>query len=275
MLKLLKPLAAALAAAAVASSATAHEFWLEPSKSRATVDEEIPVTIAVGQHFVGNTLPWIPQRAVRFDVYGPGGKMEEAGAAFAADPAGIVRPAGRPGLYIVAYQNVGDRITIDAPTFNKYLEEEGLDHILRHRQENGLMDQPGQEFYTRFPKTWVLAGDNVNAGRWAAAPSKLTFEMVPVSNPFELRAGDTLTLDVLYEGRPLSGIQVNTFVKGAGERIQAVRSDANGRATVTIDRAGRWLFAAVHAIPAEKKPGVDWDWESFWTSLTLDVPPPQ
>ncbi len=258
------------AVAATLSTAYAHEFWLEPSKSRASVDEEIPITIAVGQNFVGDTIPYIPDSAVRFDVYGPGGKTEDASAGFAADPGGIVRPAGRPGLYIVAYQNKGNRITIDAPTFNTYLETEGLDHILDHRRANGLMDQPGQEFYTRFPKTWVLAGDNIDAGRWAAAPSNLTFEMVPVSNPFVLRSGDLLTLQVLYAGKPMPGILVSTFVKGHPERVQAVRSGPDGRATVSIDRKGRWLFAAVHAIAAEDRATVDW--ESFWTSLTLDVP---
>jgi len=256
--------------ALLASQASAHEFWLEPSKSRAAIGEEIPITIAVGQNFKGDTIPYIPDSTVRFDVYGPGGKVEQAGAAFAADPAGIVRPAGRRGLYIVAYQNRGNRTTIDAPTFNKHLKTEGLDHILEFRAANGLMDQPGKEFYTRFPKTWVLAGNHVEAGRWAIAPSNLKFEMVPMSNPFVLRSGDILTLEVLYQGKRIPGIQVNTFVKGAPERIHAVRSDANGRVTLNIDRAGRWMFAAVHAIPAPHIDGVDW--ESFWTSLTLDVP---
>jgi uncharacterized GH25 family protein len=255
---------------AIAGPASAHEFWLEPSKSRAGLNEEIPITIAVGQNFKGDTIPYIPDSTVRFDVYGPGGKVEQAGAAFAADPAGIVRPAGRRGLYIVAYQNKGSRTTIDAPTFNKYLRNEGLDHIIAHREANGQLDQPGTEFYTRFPKTWVLAGDHVEAGRWAAAPSRLKFEMVPLKNPFELRSGNAITLQILYDGNPLQGIQVNTFVKGAPERIEAVRSDANGRATLNIDRAGRWMFAAVHAIPAPHIDGIDW--ESFWTSLTLDVP---
>lgn len=271
MKSLLRAFAAlVLAAPMLAGAASAHEFWLEPSNSRATVDEEIPITIAVGQNFKGDTIPYIPDSTVRFDVYGPGGKIEQAGAAFAADPAGIVRPAGRRGLYIVAYQNKGSRTTIKADIFNKYLRNEGLDHIIAFREANGLMDQPGTEFYTRFPKTWVLAGDHIDAGRWAAAPSRLKFEMVPLTNPFVLRSGDTVTMQVLYDGQPLPGIQVNTFVRGAPDRIQAARSDSNGRVALSIDRSGRWLFAAVHAIPAPDREGVDW--ESFWTSLTLDVP---
>ena len=268
---LLRATAALTFAALLTTQASAHEFWLEPSKSRSSVNEEIPITIAVGQNFKGDTIPYIPDSTVRFDVYGPGGKVEQAGAAFAADPAGIVRPAGRRGLYIVAYQNKGTKTSIKADIFNKYLKDEGLDHILEHRAANGQMDQPGEEFYTRFPKTWVLAGDHVEAGRWAAAPSRLKFEMVPLSNPFVLRSGDLVTLQVLYDGQPIENIQVNTFVKGAPERIHAVRSDGNGRVTLNIDRAGRWMFAAVHAIPAPHIEGVDW--ESFWTSLTLDVPP--
>lgn len=253
-----------------ASGALAHEFWLEPAKSRAGINEEVPITIAVGQNFKGDTIPYIPDLTVRFDVYGPGGVTEDAAAGFAADPGGVVRPAGRRGLYIVAYQNTGRRITIKPDIFNEYLRNEGLDHIIAHRAANGQTDQPGEEFYTRFPKTWVLAGDYVEGARWAIRPSGLKFEMVPTANPFKLRPGDSMTLNVLYEGKPLENILVGTFVKGHPERIQAVRSDANGRVTVDIDRDGRWLFAAVHAIPAPHIDGVDW--ESFWTSLTLDVP---
>ncbi len=255
----------------MSGNALAHEFWLEPTKSRASADEEILISVAVGQNFIGDTIPYIPDTAVRFDVYGPGGKVEQAGRAFAADPAGIVRPAGRSGLYIVAYQNSGNQTTIGAELFNKYLADEGLDHVLSYRRANNLLDQPGREFYTRFPKTWVLAGDNIDAGRWAIAPSGLTFEMVPQSNPFVLRPGDTLSLQALYKGKPIQGIQINTFTKQSEGRIQAVRTDLNGRATVSIDRAGRWLFAAVHAIDAPKS-RPEARWESFWTSLTLDVP---
>jgi len=252
------------------SAASAHEFWLEPEKSRAAPDEEILITIAVGQNFIGDTLAYFPSSAARFDAYGPGGKIDQAGREFGADPAGIVRPAGRSGLYIVAYQNNGSRADIKPDLFNKYLANEGLEHILEARARAGTTNEVGREFYTRFPKTWVLAGDNVNAGRWAAAPSGLLFEMVPSENPFTLRPGDTMTLQVLYRKKPLQGIQINTFTKSSEGRIQAVRTDYNGRAKVTIDRAGRWMFAAVHAIPAPHRENADW--ESFWTSLTLDVP---
>lgn len=262
---------AALGAIALlaAGGASAHEFWLLPDKSRAGTDEAVQITIAVGQDFVGNTLPYIPDTTERFDIYGPGGTLTDAARSFASDPAGVVRPS-RPGLYTVAYQNKGNSIVIDPDVFNKYLRDEGLDGALEHRRANGLMDTPGREFYTRFPKTWVLSGDNVDAGRWALAPSNLRFEMVPLSNPFRWRPGDTVDVRVLYEGKPLANVLVATFTKSSKGRIGAVRSGPDGVATLSIDRPGRWLAAAVHMIPAEDRPDIDW--ESFWTSFTIDVP---
>lgn len=253
----------------LAGAASAHEFWLLPDKSRASTDEDVLVTIAVGQNFVGNSIPYIPDTTVRFDIYGPGGTMTDAARGFAKDPGGIVRPR-RPGLYTVVYQNKGNTIVIDPEIFNFYLKNEGLDEALEYRKAHGLMDTPGREFYTRFPKTWVMSGDNINAGRWALAPSNLKFEMVPLSNPFTWRPGDAVDVRVLYEGKPIEGILVGTFTKSSDGRIEAVRSDRNGVATLHIDRAGRWLAAAVHLIPAPERP--DEDWQSFWTSFTIDIP---
>lgn len=261
--------AAVGAIAFLAGGAAAHEFWLLPEKSRASTDEAVMVTIAVGQNFVGDSIPFIPDSAVRFDIYGPGGTMTDAARGFAEDPAGVVRPS-RPGLYTVVYQNKGNPIAIDPETFNFYLENEGLDEALEYRRANGLMDTPGREYYTRFPKTWVMSGDNIDAGRWALAPSNLKFEIVPLSNPFRWRPGDTVDLRVLYEGKPIEGVLVGTFTKGSEGRIEAARSNADGVARIHIDRPGRWLAAAVHMIPAEGRPDIDW--ESFWTSVTIDIP---
>ena len=51
-----------------------------------------------------------------------------------------------------------------------------------------------------------------------------------------------------------------------------VRTGADGRARLPLNRAGRWLVKAVHmiAVPASDPAA---DWESFWASLTFEVRP--
>jgi hypothetical protein len=53
------------------------------------------------------------------------------------------------------------------------------------------------------------------------------------------------------------------------EKLTA-RSDKEGRVTFRLPRSGMWLVKAVHMIPAP--PDTKADWESFWASLTFELP---
>lgn len=249
------------------TSASAHEYWIEPQSSRAEAGDSVPVTMAVGQDFVGSTQIYIPDNTVRFDVIGPEGTVS-ADAGFAADPAGKV-VVGAPGLYTVVFQNKGNLIELDPQTFETYARRDGLEHALAARTAAGREDTQARERYTRFPKTWVLSGD-VSAGEAATAPVGMTFELVPQRNPFALSAGESLQVQALYRGLPLRGVLVQAFHKQTERRVGTMRTDGKGMATLELPVAGRWMITAVHLIPADTDP--DLDWESFWASFVFDLP---
>lgn len=246
--------------------AVAHEFWLEPEAARAAVGDTVAVTIAVGSDFVGESQIFIPLETVRFDVVGPAGTVP-AGRGFAADPAGEVR-LDAPGLYAVLFQNTGQVVELDPATFRTYALREGLEHALASRAAAGLSDSPALDRYVRFPKTFVLAGPD-HAGAGTTLTHGQTFEIVPETNLFALRPGDRLPFRVLFRGQPAAGILVGAFIKARSERTATVRTDADGRGMLDIAEAGRWMLSAVNLLPAEG-PGRDWD--SFWASVTFDVP---
>ena len=83
--------------------------------------------------------------------------------------------------------------------------------------------------------------------------------------------GARLTVRLLYQGRPLAGALVMALDAIDAQTPQKVRSDAQGRASFTLPRAGAWLIKAVHMIPAPRDASADW--ESFWASLTFSLPP--
>ena len=73
-----------------------------------------------------------------------------------------------------------------------------------------------------------------------------------------------------YGGKPLKGALVMALQKDRPEPGLSARSDAQGRVRLRLDRPGVWLVKAVHMVPAGKETGADW--ESFWASLTFEVP---
>jgi hypothetical protein len=50
----------------------------------------------------------------------------------------------------------------------------------------------------------------------------------------------------------------------------SARSDKDGRVRLRLPHAGMWMVKAVHMIPAPA--GTQADWQSFWASLTFDLP---
>jgi uncharacterized GH25 family protein len=95
-------------------------------------------------------------------------------------------------------------------------------------------------------------------------------EIVPKSDPTQLAAGSALPVEVLRDGSTIAGFTVAaTREGGSGGQLQ--KTDAGGAATFSLDAPGRWL---IRGTLLRAVPGPDVEWESHFTTLTLDVAPP-
>ena len=86
-------------------------------------------------------------------------------------------------------------------------------------------------------------------------PVGLKMEIVPLSRPYGLYAGNTFTGQVLYRGKPLPGAEVEVeFYNKDGKRkapadayiTQLVKADERGVFTWAMPWPGWWGFAALH-----------------------------
>jgi uncharacterized GH25 family protein len=252
----------------LASAAIAHDFWIEPSSFRPAVGSEVFVSLRVGQDFQGDPVPRNPALVQRFALVSGGGEIPIGGLP-GADPAGSIRVAS-PGILWIAYRSGRSSVTLEAEKFEKYLGEEGLEEIARARSARGESGKAGREVFSRSVKSMIVAGDAREAGGDFDRVLGLTLEIVPRKDPRRILPGGRLPVRLLYEGRPLSGALVVAMNQAAsGEKIRA-RTDVRGEAMLDLSRQGVWLVKAVHMTPAP--PGLDADWESVWTSLTLQIP---
>ena len=71
----------------------------------------------------------------------------------------------------------------------------------------------------------------------AAKPVGLQLEIVPTSAT-PPKPGETITLQVLWEGKPIEGIKVSKSEHAAGEK-----TDANGRAIYKVDAGRNFVWA--------------------------------
>jgi len=85
-----------------------------------------------------------------------------------------------------------------------------------------------------------------------------------------MTAGQDLPVRLMYQSQPLPGALVVAINQANPAEKLGARSYKDGRVRFRLPRAGVWLVKAVHMIPAPEQAHADW--ESFWASLTFDVP---
>jgi uncharacterized GH25 family protein len=244
--------------------AFAHDLWIEPSTFRPKVGERVSVALRVGQNLQGDPMPRIPTLVDRFVLAGAGGESAVIGRS-GAEPAGMVL-VNAPGLQWIGYQSHAYPVTLDAKKFEDYLRDEGLERIIAARKKQGQSAAPGRERFYRCAKA-LLDGGRGNAS--VDKPLHFTLELVPRTNPYALHAGGKLPVTLLYRDKPLANALIVAMNRNDPMKTVRVRTDAKGRATLPLVRAGFWLIKAVHMEAAP--PGAGVDWESWWASVTFDL----
>lgn len=90
--------------------------------------------------------------------------------------------------------------------------------------------------------------------RGALAPYGKGLELVPITHPSDLYAGENFAFEVRFDGKPLAAQTVEfTEAVWTGDRTPEtlnVTTDAAGRATFKLGRAGTWLALTRHRSPA-------------------------
>jgi len=263
-----RPLLPALVAITLASAvAHGHDMWLVPGD--AAPGKPVTVRVNVGTIFPESEHASDTSAFSQYIVAGPKAWTGKLSAQGKDGKSGLLRfDAGPAGVYAVAIETKPKLITLAADAFNNYLITDGLPHIYRLRAKEKTLDQPGRERYSRSPKALVQIGDAQSGDPCRALG--LTLEIVPLRNPFALRAGETLGVRVLFRGKPLPEANLGWQRAGDGDLPRGtVRTDAMGEALVPIDRPGLMAIRLTHMT---RPRAADYEWESFWTTLTFHIP---
>jgi uncharacterized GH25 family protein len=276
-----------LLATLVAAGATlplfAHDFWMLPSSFTPEKGSLLSVTLRVGDYAVGDDVPRAEERIADFAMRGVGLDKKIVGRD-GGNPAGYVRVESE-GLFVLGYRSNHAFVELEAAKFESYLHENGLDSALALRTARGENTVRGREMYSRCCKTMIKVGKSDGSG--FDSMLGYTLELLPEKNPFDLETvdkgqGETalepVPLRLFYEGKPLADTLVAALDLDRAQPKQdeprqepiTVRTDADGRAQIELPHGGRWLFAAVHMIHVDGNDKADW--ESFWASLTVEIP---
>jgi uncharacterized GH25 family protein len=260
------PLVAVVFALVTTAPVGAHDMWIEPTTFVPAAGKIVGTRLRVGQNMLGDPLPHDATLIKEFIVEDATGRRPVVGRP-GADPAGMLRVSA-PGLLVIGYYSHPSAVDLTAEKFNTYLSDEGLGSVAAIRSKTGRTGDGVRELFSRCAKSLILSG--APARTQADRVLGFRLELVAEKNPYLLTSGDALTVRLTYEGRPLSDALVVALNASDPSLRVAERSDRNGRVRLQLTRGGMWMIKAVHMIAAA--PESHADWESFWASLTFELP---
>ncbi|MEE9263924.1 MAG: DUF4198 domain-containing protein [Vicinamibacteria bacterium] len=257
---------------AIAVPAGSHDLWVLPGKFVIAPGEKVRIFINTGDDFPASDALLSPRRIESLRLHTASGEssLSQFVAAGESLTAELIGP--EPGTAILALSTRARAVRLRAEEFNQYLEEDGLPRILELRKRLGEMNQPAVERYAKWAKAILQVGDRQDE-TWSKALG-LKLEIVPQTNPYTLRPGESLPVVVLFDGQPLADVEVAGGHAGtASRRVKSV-TDSNGRATLMVGESGRWYLRTIHMIRLpDNADDPEAIWESYWSTLTFAVSP--
>ncbi|OAV45767.1 hypothetical protein A3850_002490 [Lewinella sp. 4G2] len=193
---------------------------------------------------------------------------------------------GAPGTYVAGVSTRARSIEMDAEAFNGYLEHDGILDLLAERKADPARHTDAVERYSKHVKTIFQVGDKLTDD-WAT-PLGYPIEFVPQSNPYSLKPGDEMQVQLLFDGAPLGDQLVylgNDHAHGHAHTdahehehaedgghshagIEQMRTDANGMITAKLPSEGVWYLRTINLVPINE-PGLTH--ESNWATLTFEL----
>lgn len=244
------------------TGASAHETWLRPQGAGKTLSVEL----TSGERFGKAELAAASDRVTRAE-YRLQGTTKKLGTP-QAERRLLRFPMSVSGTGIAAvWVSLATRVVdLDDKQVSHYLDEiRAPDHLRKAWNEAGPARR-WRESFSQHMKTFVRFGNPADDRSWSV-PVGQPLEIVPQSDPTMLRAGETLTVRVMEDGKPLPFIQV-ACIAGTGKVHRLQATDRAGQASCPVATGGFWLVRAVE-LRRSRTQGADW--ESHWAILTVEV----
>jgi hypothetical protein len=269
---------------AAVSAAGAHDFWLVPDAFSVAAGGRIAARGHTSSLFPTSVSAVTPDRIADARVLTSGGDVPVRDAAVSGASLMLgYRPTGE-GQHLIAVRLAPRNVRESPASFRRYLDLEGAPEARQRYEREGLLPPVGGDSITRryakYAKTFVEVGKGPRAYARAVGHP---LELVPLSDPATLRAGDTLHVRLMMLGKPaaFARLHAGSVAQGATALIdtvaarraaaddRSVETDSAGVVAVRVTRAGLWNVRTIQIVPAAKGSGADWD--VHWATITFAV----
>lgn len=244
----------------------AHDTWLIPDRFQSEPGTIITFDLTSGMEFPELDVGPKPERIESVRCRLDGKTIDLSEFAAGAKSLQIKAKLAQQGVGTVWVKLPPKSIELKPEEVKHYFEEINPPQSVREQWAAAKEPKRFREVYTKHPKTFVRVGDAKADASWRE-PVGMFLEIIPEIDPTRLKIGDDFAVHVLKDGKPFADFSLG-IVAGGEAKGAIQKTDAAGRASFKLDKAGRWLLRGTDLRKSTKQ---DVDWESHFTTLTIDV----
>jgi len=252
------------------ASVFAHDLFLKPDSFFVKVNRKISISVLNGT-FQESEGAVSFARLTDVSVVSPSGvraNPKEADFTKNETTAFLNFTPKEAGTYAVGLSTMERENSLPAKEFNEYLVAEGIPEILENRKRDKELEIDGRYRYSKYVKTILQAGNKQTDSYKTVLGYAV--EMIPQTNPYKLKKGDSIEILCLKDGKPLVGQTVLTGHE-TGSKLAAektIRSDQKGIIKIKLDGAGKWYAKFINMVKVDDP---KLNYESKWATLTFEI----
>ncbi|MEO8359231.1 MAG: DUF4198 domain-containing protein [Vicinamibacteria bacterium] len=261
--RLVLPLAVSL----VAVSLFAHETFLAPNLTVVPIGGTVRLDLSSTAVFPIMETAIVPARVAKAEV-----RLADGSTKLIPAPGtkslrfSYTAPKGKSGVATAMVSLKPKTLTLDPKLIGEYAEEIGQPELLTKWNARPEPKQWREE-YTKHAKAFFRVG-KADDESWTI-PVGQVLEMVPLNDPTRLAQGEEFVVQLLQSGRPFANFPIVAIFNTKTKPV-FVTTDAEGKASFKLEKAGRWLMTATQ-VRETTKAGLEFE-SDFATMLVLVRP---
>lgn len=244
-----------------ARTGSAQEYYLKPQSFITKAEKEVLIDLYRGNKFDTNEDRKIENVKIRNASY-----FQSSKPISLIDSAGTLKssfqlPLKDKGLYVTSVELFGSVEQKSKTSLNNQFTEEGFAELA----EKIAMKQLFSVNNHYSVKTLIMA--EKSSGDAYKISSESDFEIVLMQNPYKMKYGEDVTVQILSKGKAIPKVHVSIVTKTlSGSLFSSEQiTDDDGKVYVKLNRAGIWLIKAINILPAEK----DADFDRWFSSYSF------
>lgn len=258
-------LMAGLLVMVAAGQAMTHEMYLKADNYHFKPNSEATLTLVNGT-FDESSNSISRNRMHDVSIFGAGKLQHPAASSWSdANKSSYLNfVTGEEGTYVAGVSTKPTVIEMKAEDFRNYLRLEGIPDTLESFDKGPPLENV-RERYSKHVRAIFQVGDKRSSDFSRALGYPV--EVILKNNPYQLKVGDEVSFQVLYQGTPVANQFINAGRVGLLNAYQ-LRTDKNGIAKFKITEPSSWYISLIYM---QKVDAPDADYESNWATVTFQV----